>query len=191
MGRKRTDITGKRFGMLVALHAVPEEPGSGKSSLWHCRCDCGNEVDIRLSNLRSGNTKSCGCLKKKSQKMLRDRLELVDGTCVEWLGGRKMRDDNKSGCKGVFKKRNGKYCVSIGFKKRVYHIGTYDNRDDAVEARMRAEKTIYGDFLTEYNRWKSRAEGEPGWAKAHPFSFRVEKKNGELVICKSEEDAAM
>ena len=32
--------------------------------MWHCICDCGNEVDIRSQDLRSGKTQSCGCLHK-------------------------------------------------------------------------------------------------------------------------------
>lgn len=31
----------------------------------HCRCDCDNEVIIRLYDLRGGRIKTCGCSKKK------------------------------------------------------------------------------------------------------------------------------
>lgn len=34
---------------------------------WHCKCDCGNEVDVLLTNLQSGNTTSCGCINSKGQ----------------------------------------------------------------------------------------------------------------------------
>ena len=30
--------------------------------MYKCLCDCGNEIIVRDSNLRSGNTQSCGCL---------------------------------------------------------------------------------------------------------------------------------
>ena len=53
------DISGQRFGLLVAAHRVPNKrPGVVR---WHCRCDCGNEIDARAGNLQSGNTTSCGC----------------------------------------------------------------------------------------------------------------------------------
>lgn len=48
-----TDLTGQRFGQLVAI-----EP-HGKKWLW--RCDCGNEKLINSSNVRRGLTVSCGC----------------------------------------------------------------------------------------------------------------------------------
>lgn len=60
MGRKKIDLTGKRFGRLVVLH---EEGRYRTTPTWKCECDCG-EINIVLgSNLRSGGTSSCGCLR--------------------------------------------------------------------------------------------------------------------------------
>lgn len=54
------DLTDQRFGLLVAKHR------NGKNNngrvLWRCLCDCGNIADVHVSNLRTGETKSCGCL---------------------------------------------------------------------------------------------------------------------------------
>lgn len=55
------DITGERFGRLVALKRVGSD---GHSALWLCRCDCGNTKVVTLPHLRSGQTRSCGCLFK-------------------------------------------------------------------------------------------------------------------------------
>lgn len=62
MGRP-LDIAGQRFGRLVALDEA-ERSGNGKR-LWSCKCDCGNTVAVSTESLRSGNTKSCGCIKKE------------------------------------------------------------------------------------------------------------------------------
>jgi hypothetical protein len=53
------DITGQRFGKLVVLRRV--ENALDKNVRFLCRCDCGSTKVIRSENLRSGNTKSCGC----------------------------------------------------------------------------------------------------------------------------------
>ena len=121
---KKRDLTGCRFGKLVVLHAVSEVKEGYGASVWRCRCDCSKEVNVMYFGLVSGNNKSCGCLKEESQKNLRERMELVDGTCVEWLKDRKIRTDNKSGCKGVYKRKSGKYSVTIGFKKRIIYLGS-------------------------------------------------------------------
>ena len=54
------DITGMRFGKLVAI--APVDPSQKGDVIWHCRCDCGGEIDAPLPQLRSGYRKSCGCL---------------------------------------------------------------------------------------------------------------------------------
>lgn len=62
------DITGQRFGKLVALRLVPKEERtwSNKERAWVCRCDCGNEVVVRQRSLLcSRMTRSCGCIRKK------------------------------------------------------------------------------------------------------------------------------
>lgn len=182
MLKKKKDITGKRFGNLVALYPISEPMGSYGSSVWKCRCDCGREINVMYYSLLSGNNKSCGCLKEKSQKDLVDRLELVDGTCIEWLGGRRKRSDNKSGCSGVFRKRNGNYSASIGFKKKLIYLGTYKSCEEAVEARKKAEDMIFGSFLEGYKYWKERAAEDPEWAQKHPFRFDVKKNQGRIVI---------
>ena len=49
------DITGKRFGRLVAL-AYSKEMGA-----WLCQCDCGKKTYVRYTLLNNGSIKSCGC----------------------------------------------------------------------------------------------------------------------------------
>jgi hypothetical protein len=53
------------YGQLTALH-------DGRAT-WPilCRCECGTEKKIRGSNLRSGNVKSCGCLRLKQLEIVR------------------------------------------------------------------------------------------------------------------------
>lgn len=56
------NITGARFGRLVAENLAPETPKDG-SARWICRCDCGNLTEARGTALRYGKIKSCGCLR--------------------------------------------------------------------------------------------------------------------------------
>lgn len=55
------DLTGKKFGNLLVI----ERAGSdrNKNALWKCKCDCGNEKIVVANRLRSGETRSCGCLR--------------------------------------------------------------------------------------------------------------------------------
>lgn len=59
------DIAGARFGRLVASrvsrHSSRDEHGRRLTTLWQCVCDCGNIVDVTISNLTAGASRSCGC----------------------------------------------------------------------------------------------------------------------------------
>lgn len=57
------DLTGQRFGRLVALE--PTGKKCWESIVWLCRCDCGNKTMVAGRHLRSGHTQSCGCRKKE------------------------------------------------------------------------------------------------------------------------------
>ena len=54
-------MIGKKFGKLTILEELPERK-HGKI-VYRCKCDCGNITNVLGCHLRSGNTKSCGCLK--------------------------------------------------------------------------------------------------------------------------------
>lgn len=61
------DLTGQRFGRLTVIeYAGKRVSQSGKAStMWKCKCDCGNIKDVRQGSLRRGTTQSCGCLHKE------------------------------------------------------------------------------------------------------------------------------
>ncbi len=59
---KLKDISGKRFGKLVAIKVTGRD--KKRSAIWLCKCDCGNFVERRLSDLIHGYTRSCGCIKR-------------------------------------------------------------------------------------------------------------------------------
>lgn len=57
--RMPIDITGQRFGKLVAVRKTGES--TQKGVLWLCKCDCGNESVAIGTRLRIGEVISCGC----------------------------------------------------------------------------------------------------------------------------------
>lgn len=59
MPRPIIDITGQRFGRLVAIKPVEKKNGRW---CWECHCDCGNTTVVLVSSLRNGDTQSCGHL---------------------------------------------------------------------------------------------------------------------------------
>lgn len=62
-GNRFKDISNQRFNRLIALFPLKERKFN--KVVWHCLCDCGNEVNILGVDLRKGDTQSCGCLQKE------------------------------------------------------------------------------------------------------------------------------
>ena len=60
-----TDMIGKRFGRLVVLERHPENSKDRKAR-WICQCDCGNKTVVTGKQLRTGLTRSCGCLRAET-----------------------------------------------------------------------------------------------------------------------------
>jgi hypothetical protein len=68
---------GQRFGRLTAIGSTHSAADGTRQ--WLLRCDCGKETLIRLNNLNSGRTTSCGCLRAE-QLSQRARIHLMSET---------------------------------------------------------------------------------------------------------------
>ena len=180
----KVNLVGKRFGRLTVLYETEKRDKRG-SVYWRCLCDCGNQTEATESALVGGTCRSCGCLQKENQKKIAQYLHRVDGTCVEWLEKRKFRKDNTSGFRGVYKMKNGRYRVDIGFKRDRFYLGTYTELQEAIDARLEAEKKIHNGFLEAYKEWGKRASEDPEWKKDNPFIFEVKKRDGNIIIIRN------
>lgn len=63
-GIKRESLAGRVFETLTVLSETTIRSGT-YARRWICRCSCGNEKIVHQSNLISGNSTNCGCLKGK------------------------------------------------------------------------------------------------------------------------------
>lgn len=175
------DITGKKFSKLTALYPMKQRDERG-SVIWHCRCDCGNEVDVSYNVLMYTHQKSCGCQKKEFEQHIHEFLTHIDGTSVDILQSKKIPVNNTTGVKGVYFIR-GKYVAKIVFQKKQYFLGAYESLEEAAVARQEAEKQVNDVVVAHYNRWKDKAEKDSLWAQDNPIYITVTKdRRNELVV---------
>ena len=143
------DVTGQTFNFLTAVESTTKI-GSSKSRIWVWRCECGKILECTLNSVQSGKRKSCGCKKgeiKDTQPLLRPQL-IRDNTNISLLGISKLKSNNTSGCTGVHFRKDAEYWVAtIKFQKNTYHLGCYENFEDAVKARKRAEDIYHYAYL--------------------------------------------
>ena len=108
--QKLKDLTGKRFGKLLVMKLAGK---LNNRAAWLCKCDCGNLVIVRGNSLKSGDTKSCGCLLKEKStqratkhnlrfhrlytifQMMKQRCYNPKATRYDCYGGRGIRIHDK------------------------------------------------------------------------------------------------
>ena len=159
---KILDLTGQRFGKLVAIRDSGQRTRA-KKVIWECKCDCGEVSFVSRGALRSGDTKSCGCLNKEvnSKRMktkschaktveARKGKDLIDGTSLGSLT-QKTNSNNTSGHNGVYwNKTNKRWQSKIQLKGKQIHIGYYADKQDAINARLEAEEKYFKPILEKY-----------------------------------------
>ena len=69
MVKVREDLTGKTFDRLTVLEQTEDyvSPKEKHQAQWLCKCSCEEhkQIVVRQSNLKNGNTTSCGCLARE------------------------------------------------------------------------------------------------------------------------------
>jgi hypothetical protein len=91
------NLSGQRFGRLI-IESKAEERNRSGDILWNCICDCGNTSKVNTESLKSGNTKSCGCINIKhgrrytkeyhTYRSMKDRCLKEDSHGFSHWGGR-------------------------------------------------------------------------------------------------------
>lgn len=177
------DITGKRYARLTALYATESRSRKG-SVVWHCKCDCGNEINVSYDDLVYTNIRSCGCQKEEHDAKLHTYLTHVDGTSLEMIRSKKVPCNNTSGTKGVYFIK-GKWLAKIVFQGKQYYLGKFDSEEEAKAARQEAEELLFDGVSSYYAHWQLRANEDPIWAAENPIHIIVQKNQvGRLeVIC--------
>jgi hypothetical protein len=102
MGRL-IDLTNRHFIRLTVVKRV--ENNKWGSACWLCECDCGNYKIVRGADLRSGVTRSCGCLYGEQQQThgmrktpeyqiwsyIKQRCYNFNNSTYEYYGGRGIK----------------------------------------------------------------------------------------------------
>lgn len=102
------DLINKTFGRLTVMSRAENRlmPNGDSRRAWNCKCECGNEIVATTMDLRSGDVKSCGCLKAELDKAFgfkhgdnNTRLHTI------WTGMRqRCRSENSADSQYYFKK---------------------------------------------------------------------------------------
>jgi hypothetical protein len=134
--RRFKDETEKAYGTLRVLRFDQMRKGQ---PFFVCKCACGQEVSVRGANLRSGNTTSCGCSRRKFMPKLRGPLKMKTLCGVLVWGRVKHPESGKT-----------VYFTSCALCRRFgYHT----------ERKLRNRKAVNCDCYKEtHNSWRDMIE---------------------------------
>jgi hypothetical protein len=144
------DLTGKIYGRLKVM-SRNETKGNRRQVRWNCICMCGNNHTVTGESLRSGKSKSCGCLGKEARHVKNKNSDREKAMLLLIYSSLKKRHKNK------FKNEN--YIDFELFKKLSLSNCFYCNTeplntqsDIRYETRGgQKEKLIITDFVLKYN----------------------------------------
>lgn len=167
---KAINLIGNRYGRLTVIARAGSKYTGVKTrqkvACWLCACTCGNQTIVIAQNLKSGNTKSCGCLSKelKSKRLKFDPRMKHTKDFVDSNGhlkpefeknyhptiNKKPRVTNVTGVTGVSCENHAGKTFWIA---KLYYHGKYvlnqrfDHKKDAIAARRAAEEKYLQKYL--------------------------------------------
>lgn len=141
------DITGQKFGHLVALERV----FVNNHAMWNCKCDCGATKIVPTNNLTAGYVTTCGCRMGQGEAT-RESISkyCVDGTYLPGVTRTHLNKNNTSGVTGVgFDYSRNRWKAAIKFQGKQIFLGRFLTKEEAIEARQIAEKEYFGKYRKE------------------------------------------
>lgn len=158
-GRKPIDISNTRYGRLVALKITDEKSKRGEGRKWVCVCDCGNHKVIRMSDLRSGKTKSCGCLEKEN--LTKISLKNAHGQTKTrlhniWIGMKNRCNNKNNQAYKYYGGRGISVCDEWNRSYQTFHIWAINNGYNKNLTIDRID--VDGNYQPNNCKWSTRKE---------------------------------
>ena len=89
-GRPLSVRIGDRYGMLTVIARAQDGPR--RQVRYLCTCDCGNQLEVVAASLRTGKTRSCGCLRRARMRAAANAA----AAATQFMVGGKHEDNTES-----------------------------------------------------------------------------------------------
>ena len=73
-------MIGSKYGMLTIVELAGKS--KDRQKVYLCKCDCGKKIKAISGNLKKGNTKSCGCIRKEKTSVRMSKLNFKHGETI-------------------------------------------------------------------------------------------------------------
>lgn len=202
---KFVDLTGLRFGKLLVLsrEETKIQPSKQRKTMWRCKCDCGNEVVVAATHLKSGHSQTCGCgireARIKSGKKYNDYEVQEDYVIMYTRNGYPFYVDLDDfwKVKDVCWHMDNGYILGLIGRKRVQlhrfimdcppelyvdHIGGSETRNDNRKYNLRIVTMAQNCMNSHLRSTNNSGVTGVGWNEQHKKWHARMKINGEVVL---------
>lgn len=162
-GTRRIDLTGVRFGRLVAQRPSSKTSENG-GPYWHCHCDCGERAIVQRNNLTSRRTRSCGCLEVENRRKHGKVGSRVYDAWINML----QRCNNP---KDTAYKHYGGRGITVCEQWHDFQA-FYDDMGDPPEGRSLERINNNSGYCLENCRWATQGEQNRNCRRNHQLTFR-------------------
>lgn len=134
MARHFLDLTGEKFNRLTVLEF--SKKGNRGRTYWKCICDCGNITVVSTDDLRSGHSKSCGCLQREKIRGNTNRRKGFGESSVNTLYYKYKQNANNRG--KIFELSKDEFICITG--KQCFYCGKHPSS-------VFTSKNFFGEYI--------------------------------------------
>lgn len=166
---KYKDLTNQKFGHLTVLRRFPNHAGTKQTkgrARWKCKCSCGKEVDMLAQSLLTGNSKSCGCRKRK---------DLMDQRFGKLIAVEKKGKDRRGNAIWVCK-------CDCGKEKEIIGCNLTGGRSTSCGCKSADTKTRLGTHPTPKNKLSSGESVKNSIYRQYKYSAKARKLEFKLTM---------